>query len=85
VRYGECSLPAPINQPDDKHEVLNCFRFDRQDDTYFIIDYGENMVTKVGVHHLDQLLFGILHWYKKHISEKWKAQGIEQPTYFSIM
>jgi hypothetical protein len=80
LKYGECRLPDPLNQY-DRHEEGNRFRFERRDDTYYIIDYGESMLTEISKDLLERPQFAILPWYRKCISEQRKRRRIVQPVY----
>jgi hypothetical protein len=82
LRYGACKLPEAVNDHDE-YEAHSRFRFEKRDETYYIVDYGENMLTKISKRLLEQPRFKILPWYRKQIIECWKAREIKPLTYLT--
>lgn len=82
LMYGESRLPEPIN-PYNQYEQGLRFRFECRNDTYFIMDDGESLLTKISKDLLKCSWFEILPWYWKRVVKHRKAREIVQPTYFA--
>jgi Retroviral aspartyl protease/Zinc knuckle len=82
LRYGACKLPEAVSDYDE-YEAHSRFHFEKRDETYYIVDYGENMLTEISKQLLEQPRFEILPWYRKRIIECRKARAIKPPTYLA--
>ena len=82
LNAGKSLLPAKFNWEFEPNQWW--LKIDAQEeDNYIIIDYGENIITRISCKHLKNPKFRIIRWYWKKIERSWKVWGVVHPTYLT--